>query len=105
MGAIIAFHWEAHNPVTGGDSHDLSGNPIVELLPGGKGNAVWTKWLTQIGNLFKSLPSQMEGKYKQFIFRPFHEMTGNWFWWGAGAATPEQYKKAYQFTKNYLVQT
>merc|ERR1712217_939591 len=63
------------------------------------------KWLTQIGNLFKALPSQMDGKYKQFIFRPFHEMTGNWFWWGAGAATPAQYKEAYQYTKNYLVQT
>ncbi len=37
------------------------------------------------------------------VFRPFHEMDGNWFWWGrqmqGGAAT---YRRAYQLLVEYL---
>ena len=29
------------------------------------------------------------------IFRPWHEMNGGWFWWGANSCTPEQYKMLY----------
>ena len=51
MGAVVALHWEASNPVTGKSDKDTSGNPIVEILPGGSANAVWTGWLDQIANL------------------------------------------------------
>ncbi len=37
------------------------------------------------------------------VFRPWHEMNGNWFWWGSkayGGAT--SYKKMYQYTVNYV---
>ncbi len=37
------------------------------------------------------------------VFRPFHEMDGNWFWWGrqmqGGAAT---YRRAYQLLVEYM---
>lgn len=37
------------------------------------------------------------------VFRPFHEMDGNWFWWGrqmqGGAAT---YRQAYQLLVDYM---
>ncbi len=36
------------------------------------------------------------------IFRPFHELNGSWFWWGKNHCTPEELKKAYQFTVAYL---
>ena len=39
------------------------------------------------------------------IFRPFHEFDGSWFWWGADFCTADEYKKAYQFTVDYLKNT
>lgn len=36
------------------------------------------------------------------IFRPFHEMTGNWFWWGTATCTPEEYVQLYRLTVDYL---
>lgn len=31
-------------------------------------------------------------------FRPWHEMNGNWFWWGSATCTPEEYVKLYRMT-------
>ena len=36
------------------------------------------------------------------IYRPFHEMTGNWFWWGTSTCTPEEFVKIYRLTVDYL---
>lgn len=36
------------------------------------------------------------------IFRPFHEHTGSWFWWGKNHASVEDYKKMWHFTEDYL---
>ncbi|WP_432221128.1 glycoside hydrolase family 26 protein [Flavobacterium sp. TMP13] len=37
------------------------------------------------------------------VFRPFHEMNGNWFWWGSKAdGGAESYIKMYQFTVDYV---
>lgn len=41
----------------------------------------------------------MEGSV---LFRPFHENTGSWFWWGAGFCTEETYKELYRYTVSYL---
>lgn len=35
------------------------------------------------------------------VFRPFHEMTGEWFWWGAQIGA-ENYKKLFRLTVDYL---
>jgi len=36
------------------------------------------------------------------VFRPFHEMNGNWFWWGSAATTPANYRALYALTVNYI---
>ena len=37
------------------------------------------------------------------VFRPFHEMNGNWFWWGSKLkGGPETYRRAYQLLVEYL---
>ena len=37
------------------------------------------------------------------IFRPWHEHTGSWFWWGQDLCTPEQYVALWNMTYSYLV--
>lgn len=36
------------------------------------------------------------------VFRPFHEMNGNWFWWGKRWCTTDEYKAIYRLTVDYL---
>jgi mannan endo-1,4-beta-mannosidase len=36
------------------------------------------------------------------IYRPFHEMTGGWFWWGTSTCTPDELVKLYRLTVDYL---
>lgn len=38
------------------------------------------------------------------LLRPYHEMEGNWFWWGTNFLTDEQFIQLWQFTYNYLTQ-
>lgn len=35
-------------------------------------------------------------------FRPWHEMNGNWFWWGSDNCTPEEYVKLYRMTVDHM---
>jgi len=39
------------------------------------------------------------------IFRPFHEHTGSWFWWGKNLCTVEEYKALWRMTVEYLRDT
>jgi mannan endo-1,4-beta-mannosidase len=36
------------------------------------------------------------------IFRPWHEQSGDWFWWGKGNTSEENYIKLWRFTVDYL---
>ncbi len=36
------------------------------------------------------------------IFRPFHEMNGDWFWWGTDNCTAKEYQKIFRLTVDYL---
>lgn len=37
------------------------------------------------------------------VFRPLHEMNGNWFWWGSRLeGGPETYRRAYQLLVDYM---
>ena len=36
------------------------------------------------------------------IFRIFHELNGNWFWWGGKNCTPDELKQLWHFTVSYL---
>lgn len=38
------------------------------------------------------------------VFRPLHEMNGDWFWWGASACTPEEYIRLYRLVVTHLRQ-
>ena len=43
-----------------------------------------------------------DGKIVPIIFRPFHELDGDWFWWGARHCTIDEFKTLWQFTVTYL---
>jgi len=97
---IITISWHHNNPVSGGTAWELT--PAVErILPGGDTHQKFMDDLKQVSLFMKDLTGD-KGEPIPFIFRPYHEMEGNWFWWGKPFATPEQYKELWHMTVNYL---
>lgn len=100
-GAVITLSWHFDNPLTGGSSWDTTQHTIAAILPGGIKHDLYTSWLDKAAVFIHSL----KGKNNESIpilFRPFHEVTGNWFWWGKNTTSPQQFKQAWKFTIDYL---
>lgn len=99
-GGINTFSWHMDNPVTGGDAWDKT--PAVHrVLPGGDRHEAYRASLDAAADFFLSLKDR-RGRPIPVWFRPFHEQTGNWFWWGKGNAAPADFKALWRFTVEYL---
>ena len=79
------------------EAKDLSGDSLKKILPGGEKNEVFTAYLDTIA----TYANELQKENIPVIFRPFHENTGGWFWWGS-ANTAESYKSLYAYTREYL---
>ncbi|WP_167516703.1 glycosyl hydrolase [Hydrotalea flava] len=100
-GGIITISWHLNNPLTGKTAWDPVPGTVASILPGGEKNAVYNSWLDKVANFLQSLT----GKYGEaipVIFRPFHELNGNWFWWGKAHCTPDEMIRLYRYTEHYL---
>ncbi|RED23807.1 mannan endo-1,4-beta-mannosidase [Flavobacterium cutihirudinis] len=100
-GGISTISWHFDNPATGKDAWDHTPNSLKTILPGGENHQKFTSWLDKAANFFLSLKDK-KGKQIPVLFRPYHELTGGWFWWGKGNCTPEEFKMAWKFTFEYL---
>jgi mannan endo-1,4-beta-mannosidase len=101
---IISFCWHMMDPTgTGFYLKDLpdksAGN---ELLPGGKQHQWFLGQLDRIAFFFQQLKGP-GGESIPILFRPFHEMDGDWFWWGKPNVSAETFSHLWQFTYHYLV--
>ena len=79
------------------ESKDLSNDSLKKILPGGEYNKVYRAYLDIIANY----AGQLQEEGIPVMFRPLHENTGGWFWWGAMNAE-ESYKSLYRYTREYL---
>ncbi len=79
------------------ESKDLSNESAKKILPGGEYNEVYNAYL----DVIVDYASQLQEDNIPIIFRPLHENTGNWFWWGS-SNTAETYKSLFRYTKDYL---
>ncbi|MDF1574736.1 MAG: glycosyl hydrolase [Bacteroidales bacterium] len=99
-GGLNTYSWHMRNYATGGSSLDRD-SCVEACLPGGRVHEVYLERLDQAAEFFSGLTNQ-EGELIPVVFRPFHEMTGSWFWWGRGNCSAEQYKTLFRFTMDYL---
>lgn len=102
-GGILVLSMHPYNFVTGKNFYDVSGNVVHKILTGGTAQKRFIHWLNGVIRLDHLLKDKCGHQYA-IIFRPFHEQTGNWFWWGKDATAPEDYKKIYRFLVDYLRQ-
>lgn len=94
----ISFHLD--NPVDGNSSWDTS-KITSSLLPGGENNALLNHQLDLAAAFLQDLKTA-DGKFIPIIFRPWHEHNGNWFWWGRGNASEEEYIQLFRYTVEYF---
>ncbi len=80
-----------------GEAKDLSNTCAEQILPGGAYNEVFNAYLDIVANYAKALQQDNI----PVIFRPLHENTGSWFWWGSTNSI-ETYKSLYRYTRDYL---
>lgn len=76
---------------------------LLERKPDGTRGAHFTEWkamLDQLAELLWSL-KDARGALVPVLLRPFHEFTGEWFWWGRGNA-PQTYVAVWQHMVRYL---
>ena len=103
-GGVITLSWHLNNPLTGKTAWDPAPGTVASILPGGEKNGLYKSWLDKVAAFMLSLKGK-KGDLIPIIFRPFHELNGNWFWWGKEHCTPDEYKQIYRFTVSYLRDT
>ena len=102
MGGINTVSWHFRNVLTGGSSWDVSSKKTVaSMIPGGGKHEEYKKYLDKLATFMLSLKTD-KGTFIPVHFRPFHEHTGSWFWWGKDLCTVDEYKALWRFTVNYL---
>jgi mannan endo-1,4-beta-mannosidase len=101
-GGISTISWHFNNPTDPTKSTwDKADSTIKHIFDNKENLKRYKSWLDKVAVFLKNIKGQ-NGELVPVIFRPFHEHTGSWFWWGAGHCTPEEYTKMWKFTVKYL---
>ena len=102
-GGMITMSWHVNNPLTDGDSWDVKNeeNAVASVLPGGQNHNKFLRWLQSAADFFNSLKTE-DGTKIPIVFRPWHEHTGSWFWWGKDLCATEEYKQLWKMTVEFF---
>ena len=112
-GGVITVSWHLNNPLTmqikdpnakkqSGTAWDVSSKEVVaSILPGGKNHDLFNTWLERLASFFIGLKDD-DGTPIPFVFRPFHEHSGSFFWWGTDICTDEEYSALWRYTAGFL---
>lgn len=114
-GGIVTLSWHPRNPVTTVDGGGLAGQQfpagtawdttdstvVKSILPGGSQYAKFQTWLQRLSDFLATLKTA-DGRKVPVIFRPWHENTGSWFWWGEKLCTAEEYKALWNMVQDKL---
>ncbi len=100
-GGINTFCWHMDNPTNDSTAWDTTKNTVKNILPGGAYHGIYIQYLDRAARYLEGLKGK-DGEAIPILFRPFHEFTGNWFWWGKNRCTPDQFKLLWTFTIDYL---
>ncbi|WP_411032200.1 glycoside hydrolase family 26 protein [Spongiimicrobium sp. 3-5] len=99
-GGIITISWHPNNPVSLKSSWDHT-PAVYAILKGAPLHQKYRAWLRKVADFMLDL-KDASGNAIPVAFRPFHEMSGPWFWWGEGHCSSEEYKKLWQETFDIL---
>ncbi len=101
MGGVNTFSWHPYSVIDSASSWSPESDVVKYIIPGGEYHEAFKLQLNKIVAFFTSLKDE-KGNTIPFIFRPWHEMDGTWFWWGSKSCSADDFKKLFQFTVSYL---
>src|SRR5690606_14866359 len=99
-GTIITISWHTNNPVTNNNSWDKT-PAVAHILKDGEFRPKFEGYIEKVAGFFLDLKDD-NGNLIPIVFRPWHEMTGSWFWWGGENRTTEEYKQLFRETVELL---
>lgn len=91
-GGVNTFSWHLRNPIDGRDSWQTDSTIVRAMVSTPEGKAAYTRQLELAADFFLSL-TDSTGQRIPVIFRPWHELTGGWFFWGQKHCSKEEYQK------------
>ncbi|PAP80865.1 beta-mannosidase [Rubrivirga sp. SAORIC476] len=100
-GGVITLAWHMAHPATGGNTWDRTPGGVATVLPGAENHAQFLSWLDTFARFVDGL-RDVDGRPIPVLFRPYHEHTGSWFWWGAEQTTVADYQALWRMTVEYL---
>ena len=114
-GGIVTISWHPRNPLTTieggglagqkfpkGTAWDISSPTVVKsILKGGSKYDLFQTWMQRLSDFLASLKTD-DGEKVPVIFRPWHENTGSWFWWGEKLCTADEYKALWNMLQDKL---
>lgn len=103
-GGVSTISWHMDNPLTMKNSWDTTSGSLRSILPNGEKHQLYLSWLDQAAQFLGNLKGS-DGKKIPILYRPFHELTGNWFWWCKNNASAQEFKEIWRFTIHYLRET
>ncbi len=122
QGSVVTISWHSVNPLTAGEygpaNRTWEESVIRDVLPGGKLHERYNLYLDAF-IAYNATLLDSNGEQIPYIFRPYHEHSGDWFWWcidssenpndgtawsgnGGRLNTPEDYAALYRYTVKYL---
>lgn len=105
-GEVIIACCHLNNPLTNKDAWDNTNVTVAKqiLTEGSATNIRFKTWLDRLA-AFASTLKDDQGKLIPVIFRPFHEHTQSWSWWGSSCTTQAEFINLWRFTVTYLRDT
>jgi hypothetical protein len=101
-GGVNTISWHLRNPLTGGTAWDVSSVEVVKsILPGGSKHELFKTYMDKLADFIATLKDD-NGVSIPVIFRPLHEHTGSWFWWGQNQCSTADYITLWRFIADYL---
>ena len=100
-GGINEFCWHMPNPANDKSAWDTTKNTVKDIIPGGLHHADYKQYLDDVAEYDQTLKGP-DGEAIPILFRPFHELTGGWFWWGKNRCSAEEFKTLWRFTIDYM---
>ncbi|SFD20271.1 glycoside hydrolase family 26 protein [Algibacter pectinivorans] len=101
-GSIITISWHFVNPNDFNfDGTSNLNNVVSKMLENGEYRELFIDRLERVSRLLNSLVDS-NGSPIPVLFRPWHEMNGNFFFWGEGFRTTAEYKELWKDTIKIL---
>lgn len=106
-GGVTSLSWHCYNPLSGRQSWvadsllDVESKTVASILAEGETHDKFVAWLDLVAGFINSLETA-DGVKVPVIFRPWHEHTGSWFWWGQNNCTTEDYMALWRLTVDRL---